>query len=60
MEKLTYNVPEAAKLLGVSAPRVYDLAHSKDFPAVFIGRRIVIPVDRFHKWLNDQADKPAQ
>lgn len=53
----TYNVEEAAKVLGISRPKMYDLAHARGFPAIFIGRRIVIPVEKFHQWLDDEAEK---
>jgi excisionase family DNA binding protein len=56
-EKLTYNVPEAAKALGISVPKLYQLCKTKDFPACRLGARIVIPIDRLEHWLNDQAGK---
>lgn len=55
MEKLTMTVPEMADQLNISNPKAYDLAHSAGFPATFIGRRIVVPVDKFKQWVNEKA-----
>ena len=48
MEKIAYNVQEAAAALGLCADAVYDLAHRPDFPAVRVGNRILIPVSYTH------------
>ena len=58
-ERKTYKVEEAAKVLGISRPRMYDLAHSQGFPAIFIGKRIVIPIDQFHRWMDMQTEPKA-
>lgn len=59
-DKLTVTVPEMAKLLGVSRPLAYELAKRDGFPAVRLSeRRIVIPVDKLHEWLNRQAQGAA-
>jgi len=55
IEKKTYSVYEAAKVLGVSVPKLYQLCHAKGFPAVRLGTRIVIPIDRLDKWLDEQC-----
>ena len=55
MEKLTYNVAEVAKLLGISLPMAYALVSQKGFPIVHVGRRKIIPREAFHRWLDDQA-----
>ncbi len=39
---LTLTIDEVAKLLNISKGNAYILAHSKDFPAVTVGRRIII------------------
>ena len=53
VNKKAYNVQEAAKVLGVSVPKMYQLCHTKDFPVVRLGTRIIIPIDRFDKWLDE-------
>lgn len=52
-QKLTVTPAEAAKMIGVSRPVVYDLCHSGDLPCIQIGRRILIPIDRLRMWLNE-------
>ena len=54
-KKLTYNVPEAAKALGISVPKLYQLCKTEDFPACRLGARIVIPIDRLDQWLIEQC-----
>lgn len=55
LEPVIYNIPEIATLLDVNVTIAYELAKRKDFPAVRIGRRIVVPKQAFHNWLNRQA-----
>lgn len=55
MEKLTVTVEEMAGIIGGPKPKAYELAHSENFPAVRIGRRIVVPVDELKRWLASQA-----
>ncbi|MEG1433093.1 helix-turn-helix domain-containing protein [Eubacterium sp.] len=50
-EKLTYSVPEAAEVLGVSPGLVYDLCHSRAFPTIKLGRRLIIPIKEFEEWI---------
>ena len=54
VEKLTYTVPEIAKLLGIGVNSAYTLVRSKGFPCIHIGRKIVIPKERFNTWLNSE------
>ena len=46
MEKLAYNVREAAEVLGLSNSYVYELIRLGIIPSVKLGRRIVVPVER--------------
>ena len=54
IQKLTYNAKEVATALGISVPKVYQLFKSEGFPAVKIGTRIVVPIDRLSAWLNER------
>lgn len=57
-DKLAINVPELAKMLGVSRPVAYELTKREGFPAIRIGeRRIIIPVDKLNEWLAREAEK---
>ena len=44
-----------AAVLGISRAGAYKLAHSADFPAFQIGRRIVVSRENFLGWLNRQS-----
>lgn len=59
-EKLTYNAKEAAAALGIGLLGVYDLCNRSDFPAIRIGRRIVIPVDGLKRWLARQSGEALE
>lgn len=51
-EELTMSVREMAKKLGISKDSGYALAHSDGFyPAIFIGRSIIISIPAFFRWL---------
>ena len=65
MEKRTYqslrelplmlSMMDVASVLGISKAGAYTLAHSRDFPAFRVGRRIVISQEKFLDWLEKQA-----
>lgn len=55
INKKTYSVAEAAKVLGISTPKLYQLCHAEGFPAVRLGNRIVIPIENLDKWLDEQC-----
>ena len=48
-------VPEMAAVLGISRAGAYELAHSKGFPALIIGSRIVIPKDKLLVWIGENT-----
>lgn len=52
--KLCISVPEAAKLLGISRPKAYELAQRADFPKVRLDRRILVPMAGLEHWLEKQ------
>lgn len=54
MEKMVYTVKEAAQVLGVCLPKMYDLVHSEGFPVTNLGnRKTVIAVDALREWLKN-------
>lgn len=58
MEKMTLTVKEAAQMLNVSVPTMYDLTHRADFPVIIVGqRRRVIPIDQFKEWIAKESRK---
>lgn len=58
-EKLAFNSKEAAAALGVSLPTFYELSNRADFPAIRVGRRVLVPVDSLRAWLAKEAIKGA-
>ena len=48
------SVTEVAKFLGISRTNAYELIHTKGFPKIQLGKRIVIPKDKLLEWLNSQ------
>lgn len=54
-ERLTLTIPEVAKLLGINKVAAYRLAKHRDFPAITIGRRIVVPKTALELWLEKEA-----
>lgn len=55
MEKLTLSVSEMQKALGIGRNTAYELVNREDFPAVRLGKRIVIPVEGLTAWLKAQG-----
>jgi excisionase family DNA binding protein len=50
------SVKQAAEMLGVSRPAIYNLCERDDFPAcIRLGKRKLIMREKFMDWLNDQA-----
>ena len=48
---LFLNADTVAKVLGVLPSSGYELLHEKDFPSLKIGSRIVVPKERFIRWV---------
>lgn len=55
-EKLTLSVKEAAELMGIGLSQMYTLTHRADFPAIKVGKRILIPRKRFVEWVNSTQE----
>ena len=47
-----YTAGEIQQMLGIGKNETYRLIHSRVFPSIRIGHRIVIPKEAFHRWLN--------
>ena len=48
------SITQVAQALSISRTSAYELAHCKDFPAMLIGSRIIVPKDRLVAWINDK------
>ena len=57
MEKLTMNVADLRQALGIGRAQAYELVNRADFPAIRLGRKIIIPKDAFMRWLERQTEK---
>lgn len=57
IERLTLTVPEAAKVLGISQNKMYDLARSEGFPTITVGKRRLIPRKGLERWIEKQTEK---
>ena len=51
---LFLNAELISKVLGVSLASAYELMHDKEFPAVHVGSRIVVPKEQFQEWVEEQ------
>ena len=51
---LFLNAELISKVLGVSLASAYELMHDKEFPAVHVGSRIVVPKEQFQQWVEEQ------
>lgn len=61
-QKLAYNVTEAALLLGVSRPKLYEMTNMEGFPCIRTGgerTRIIIPAKPLEAWLEKMAEQGA-
>jgi len=52
---LMLSVPDVAQVLGISRAGAYELAHSREFPSMKVGSRIIIPKDKFLLWIERQC-----
>ena len=57
MEQLTMTVKEMAKQLNISLPTAYQLVKTDGFPVIYIGTKILIPVEEFKTWLKSESSK---
>ena len=58
-DKVTLSVKEAAGILGVSVPTMYDLAHRDNFPSFRVGKRVIISTEGLLNWIKSQAGSDA-
>ena len=51
---LSLNANDIAAVLGISRANAYTLMHAKGFPTIFIGKRMIVPRDKFIEWMDLQ------
>ena len=52
---LTLTADDVANALGISRANAYFLFHAQDFPAMRIGRRVMVEKQQFLRWMERQA-----
>ena len=56
--RLTFTVPEAGRMLGISRSLAFQMAHTGQLPVIRLGeRRLVVPKAALQRML-DEAGKP--
>ena len=53
--RIAVSPPEAARMLGISKPKLYEVMRQEGFPAFKLGGRTLISVDGLRQWVADQA-----
>ena len=53
---LFLNAEMVAKVLGVSPASAYELLCEREFPALRIGSRIVVPKEKFITWVEQHTN----
>jgi predicted DNA-binding transcriptional regulator AlpA len=48
---LVLDVVTVSKILGISRNKAYELSNSEGFPVLKLGKRKVVPKQRFIEWL---------
>ena len=54
---LSLRAEDVAAVLGISRANAYTLMHAKNFPTIFIGKRMIVPRDKFLAWIEEQTQK---
>ena len=49
------NADKIAKYLEISRAGAYELMHSEGFPLIRIGKRMIVPKDKFLEWVDEQT-----
>lgn len=55
LEPMAVSTAEAARLLGVSRPTLYQLLNRADFPSFRVGSRVLISVAGLQAWIDRQT-----
>lgn len=52
---LTLDSNDLSEILGISKGSCYNMLKRKDFPAIKIGKRVLVSRDRFFQWLEQNT-----
>lgn len=53
--RITISPKEAATMMGISMPTIYELVHRSDFPSIRVGKKILINMEGLKNWINEQS-----
>jgi excisionase family DNA binding protein len=53
------SVDEMARMLSIARVTAYQLTKTNGFPCFHIGKRIIIPLQSFHRWAEEQASRQS-
>jgi len=51
------NAEDIQAVMNISRAGAYQLMHREDFPTITIGKRMVVPRDKFLEWLEANVEK---
>ena len=54
---LMLNAEDIQAVMNISRAMAYQLMYREDFPTIVIGKRMVVPRDKFLEWLEDSVGK---
>ncbi len=60
LEPLAISAPEAARLLGVSKPTIYQYINREGFPSFKLGGRTLVSVEGLREWVKAQAENRTE
>ena len=49
------NAEQVAATLGISRAGAYQLLHMENFPTLRIGKRMLVPKDKFLRWIDENT-----
>ena len=52
---LFLNVNDLSSAIGIAPSSCYELMHEKGFPSIRIGKRLVVPRDKFIEWVEKHS-----
>ena len=53
---LMLSVIQVAEVLGISKTSAYELVHFDGFPSITIGKRLIVPKDKFIEWIKTKTE----
>ena len=54
---MTMTVREMSEHMRISLPKAYELTEVEGFPVIHVGRKKVIPMEAFKRWLDEESTK---